>query len=115
MEKDVSAANDLERMVKEWEMLLPSWALRHAKPGMLELGAQLPTKDGRRHGNGHIIEIKPGVLGSGRLYYTVLTDAGQRIVMNSTEIYSGFYPPRWITDVAEVLRKFDRNEYAEPQ
>ena len=99
-------------IVEEWEHILPPYAIRRAREGMLEVGAQLCTRDGRRMGNAHIIKAKLGVLGTGRLYYTLLTDAGTVLTMNSTEINECFWPPRLISDVNEVLRKFARTEVA---
>jgi hypothetical protein len=103
----------METAVQEWEDQLPPWAIRKAQWNVLEIGAQLRTRDGRRCGNAHIIGIKASVHDVGRDYYQLITDAGTRIVMNSTEILGAFWPPEWISDVADVLRKFDREP--EPQ
>lgn len=105
-----NAVDEMVKLVHEWEHLLPHWAIRLAKPGIYEVGAQLCTKDGRRMGNAHIVGLKLGALDTGRPYYDVLTDAGTHIIMNSTEINDAFWPPRWISDVNEVLRRFDRSE-----
>lgn len=88
--------------------MLPDWATS-ATHGELVLGAQLPTKDGRKVGNAHIVDIRPGCLGTGKEYYTVLTDAGSRIHLTRVEIGELFYPPTWVSDVAEVERKFSRD------
>ena len=88
---------------------LPPWAICRAR-GVLMLGAQLPTRDGRRMGNAHIVEITPGCLGTERLMYSILTDAGSKMVMTAEEIAQRFYPPVWVSDVAEVIRKFGYKE-----
>jgi hypothetical protein len=104
----------MEDLVREWENQLPPWAIRHAIGNVLEVGTQLPTKDGRRMGNAHIIEITQSPLGAmGRQYYVVLTDAGSKMVMNSSEIAECFHPPRYVADVNEVLRKFQQSEQEE--
>lgn len=90
------------------ESRLPEWAVRFAIPHVLEVGAQLRTRDGRVMGNAHIVAVKAGVLDTGRAYYTILTDAGSTAVMNSTEINDVFWPPKHISRLAEVLAKFDR-------
>ncbi len=87
------------------EDYLPKWAICRAH-GTLMLGAQLPTKDGRRMGNAHIIgEVEKDV----HHYFVVLTDAGSQLIMTEREIAECFYPPEWVSDVSEVLRKFSRN------
>jgi hypothetical protein len=111
----VNEVNDMVKLVKEWEQILPHWAVRAAQPGILDVGAQLCTRDGRRMGNAHIIGLKAGTLDYGRPYYRVLTDAGTHMVMNSSEINECFWPPRWISDINEVIKKFDRNDQPEPQ
>lgn len=108
MENAVNEVDNMVKLVQEWDAILPHWAIRIAQPGILEVGAQLCTRDGRRMGNAHIIGFKEDALDTGRPYYHVMTDAGTRMVMNSTEINDSFWPPRWISDVKEVLRKFDR-------
>jgi hypothetical protein len=94
-----------EAQIQEWDDMLPQWAIRKAMPGILEVGCHLPTRDGRVMGNAHIVEITAGLMGRGRPYYTVVTDAGTTVVMNSTEINDTFWPPRYISGVGEVRRK----------
>lgn len=78
--------------------------------GEYVLGAQLATRDGRRTGNAHIISVmgmdfnnldRPSIT-----LYTVLTDAGNEFKMNERELSDSFYPPYWVSDVTEVIRKF---------
>lgn len=81
---------------------LPEWAVGYAK-GNYVLGAQLPTRDGRVCGNGHIVEIDALAH-----VYTVLTDAGSEMHCLKEELMELFYPPVWVSDVKEVIRKFSR-------
>lgn len=94
------------QLVAEWEAILPHWAIRKAKENILEVGNQLPTRDGRRMGNAHIIEQFTAQYDHGRPYYRVLTDAGTLMIMNSGEINECFWPPKYVSDVQEVVRKF---------
>jgi hypothetical protein len=86
---------------------LPEWAT--ARASGLELGAMLPTRDGRRTGNAHIIRISPAPKGRMGLQYLILTDAGNTFVMSEPEILSQYYPPQWVADVNETVKKFWHN------
>lgn len=98
-----------EQFIAEAESLLPDWAISRAR-GQLVEGAQLPTKDGRRMGNAHILKIVPGIAGVPSLNYLILTDAGNTIVMSENEIEAQFYPPEYVGEVKAILRKFWRHE-----
>lgn len=89
--------------------LLPHWAIGTTN-GQLVEGAQLPTRDGRRAGNAHIVglEVKQIGLHGAKVFYSVLTDAGTVMTLTGAEIAKLYYPPRWVCDVSEVLRKFSR-------
>lgn len=88
---------------------LPSWAIGLAY-GEYVLGAQLATRDGRRTGNAHIISIMGMDFASvdtpSVTVYTILTDAGNELRMDEQELSDSFYPPYWVSDVTEVIRKF---------
>lgn len=86
---------------------LPEWAIGLAE-GNLVLGAQLPTRDGRRMGNAHIIKISPQRRGLMGLLYLVLTDAGNTIMMLDSEVRSAFHDPIYVSDVQDVINKFWR-------
>lgn len=79
---------------------IPDWAIKASSE--LQLGSQLCTRDGRIVGNAHIIEWCP----PGIPYHRVLTDAGTKLNLTEREIGELFYPPRWVSDVNEVKRKF---------
>jgi hypothetical protein len=102
-EETMKRDDDISELNRAW---LPGWAIKRAAG--LEEGAHLPTRDGRRMGNGHIIQITPAPRGMIGLNYLVLTDAGNTIVMSESEITSCFYPPEFVSDVEEVIRKFWR-------
>lgn len=87
-----------------FEELLPPWAIGLAR-GTLMVGAQLATRDGRRMGNAHIIG---GTKVNEVMYYTILTDAGNECKFTAGEIAHQFYPPKYIADVSEIIRKFKR-------
>ena len=88
---------------------LPEWAIGLAY-GEFVLGAQLATRDGRRTGNAHIIASGYVRFASldipDYLLYTVLTDAGNEFKMNEEELSDSFYPPYWVSDVEEVIKRF---------
>lgn len=90
------------------DVLLPSWALKRAAG--LEEGAQLPTRDGRKTGNAHIVRISPAPRGRMGLQYLILTDAGNSFVMSEAEVESQYYPPEWVADVHDVVAKFWRGD-----
>lgn len=98
-----------EQLIAEAQSMLPEWAISRAH-GELVAGAQLPTMDGRRMGNAHIIKIAPGIKGVPSLNYLILTDAGNTMVMSENEIRAQFYPPEYVSNVKDILRKFWRHE-----
>jgi hypothetical protein len=92
-------------MTDEREYPLPEWAIAELDGSCLPPGAQLPTKDGRRTGNAHVIEVIPGALGVPTLF-RVLTDAGTEMKLTVNEVDELFHRPRWQSDVGDVERKF---------
>lgn len=90
---------------------LPDWAIG-TTDGELVLGAQLPTKDGRRCGNAHIIGLKipPELVTESNLQqYHVLTDAGNTMKLAADEVDELFHPPKFVSDVADINRRFAPN------
>lgn len=87
---------------------LPDWAIGKLN-GELVLGAQLCTRDGRRTGNAHIIGITNSKYDGSELFL-VLTDAGTKMACSRGEVEYFFYPPKYRSNVEEVLRKFQRRE-----
>ena len=85
---------------------LPEWAAGLAK-GELVMGAQLPTKDGRRIGNAHIVDIDETPYGD---MYTVLTDAGNYLALGGAEVGELFFPPRYVSNVGEVIARFGMSD-----
>lgn len=84
---------------------MPEWAIGTAN-GELVLGAQLPTKDGRICGNGHIVNITPVDAYGGENVHHILTDAGSTMELTAREVRELFHKPTWVSDVQEVKRKF---------
>lgn len=87
---------------------MPDWAINRAH-GEYVLGAHLPTRDGRKAGNAHIIafEYGTGVL-NGMEIFVLLTDAGSELRLIKEEIADLFYRPEWVSDVERVKRTFHR-------
>ena len=96
---------------------LPPWAIGRAR-GRLLIGAQLPTRDGRRCGNAHIVDIIPAGNGEWQIdqdTYHLLTDAGSEMRMLASEVHEQFYSPVWVSNVKDIWRKFGpRPESEEP-
>jgi len=89
---------------------LPEWAVGRAK-GELVLGAQLPTRDGRRCGNAHIVDrYTTMLLDKAQFIWVVLTDAGTTMRLTDGEVAELFHPPVWVSDVNDVWRKFGPRE-----
>lgn len=103
--------------MQEFEMShgpIPPWAKERNWAYELIPGAQLCTRDGRKTGNAHIIDIEhrdyPGQAGLITVYRCI-TDAGSIFAFTEQEIETGFYVGDWISDVADVLAKFDREKW----
>ena len=74
--------------------------------GKLQVGAQLCTLDGRRIGNGFIINIiDHGLLEN---IYIVLTDAGNVIRFTKCEIMEVYHPPQFLGELSEIISRFKR-------
>ncbi|MNO13214.1 hypothetical protein D3C76_28430 [compost metagenome] len=90
---------------------LPDWAIGRNWGYSLVPGAQLCTKDGRRTGNAHVIDLGKGIA-AGPVFvpsFLILTDAGSKAELTTKEIEDQFHIGDWISDVQDVLKKFDRN------
>jgi hypothetical protein len=75
------------------EMILPYWAVGLAN-GVVQEGAQLCTRDGRKTGNA--VVCGPKVSEHGNEYWTVLTDAGTEMLLNDAEVNEMFWPPMFV-------------------
>jgi hypothetical protein len=87
------------------KFFMPRWAVDVNRSYEVVVGAQLCTKDGRRMGNAHVISKAHKFEDD---YFMVLTDAGNKVNMTEKEIRSTFHISPWISDVEEVVRKFER-------
>lgn len=99
-------------MVNDPDYPLPEWASALAN-GEYVLGAQLPTRDGRRIGNAHIIatvvkDMSLIGLSTTEQVHTVLTDAGSEARLTVGELGEMFWPPVFVSDVGEVIERFAR-------
>jgi hypothetical protein len=88
--------NDLDSMDELDCAWLPDWAVG-STTGIC-VGAQLPTKDGRRTGNA-VVTGRKLTLSSGVRTWAVLTDAGNSLVLCDEEIKQLFYDPKWVMNV----------------
>lgn len=93
-------------MNTDFEEMRPEWAIGKAE-GKLVIGAQLPTRDGRRIGNAHIVSTCQATWDEGVTLYEILTDAGNRTRFTASELDSCFYPPVWVSDVKDVMFNFE--------
>lgn len=79
--------------VHSWE-LLPPWAERKAEEGtFLEYLAQMPTKDGRRCGNGVVVGVD---VEKDTPVYTIRTEVGNTVNVSYSEAMELFHPPEYI-------------------
>ncbi len=79
---------------------MPHWAIGEAN-GVLQVGAQLCTRDGRKTGNGVIVSAEEYQFrGYKDILFKVLTDAGNTLTLNTAEVFELFYPPEYLMDVA---------------
>ena len=71
---------------------MPLWADKYLA-GELELYAQIATKDGRRFGNGVIIEvIEETYLDVTSVVYVILTDFGNQIALSAEQVERYYFP-----------------------
>lgn len=91
-----------DTLLKEIEDLLPLWAAGRATK-IMEKGAQLCTRDGRRMGNGVVAGLEEKF---GHQVAKVVTDVGTVLYLTEREILDCFYAPVWIMkiDSFPVLR-----------
>lgn len=97
---------------------LPEWAIARNFGYELLPGAQLCTKDGRRTGNAHIVNI--GVKEYKHLadrnnpygevmVYNCLTDAGNHFAFTAEELETAFTIGDWLSSPERILEDFDRH------
>jgi hypothetical protein len=86
--------------VPDTEKPLPHWAIGEAN-GLLQVGAQLCTRDGRKTGNGVIVSAEEYQFRDYKdILFKVLSDAGNTLALNTVEVFELFYPPKYLMDVA---------------
>lgn len=91
------------------EELLPEWATGHATEAF-EVGSQMRTRDGRRHGNAVVVAMD-GDPGFSKVRITVITDYGNKVVYSPDEMVSGFHPPKWVMDPSKHIGVQKHAEY----
>ncbi len=86
--------------------LLPDWAFMKSDGQYMVIGAQLPTRDGRWHGNGVVVELLTASESLCKVPTAVVyTDAGNRIQYTEEELASGYYPPKFIMKFEHMMEK----------
>lgn len=86
---------------------LPEWAVAHNVGEQVVIGAQLCTKDGRRHGNAHIVGAMEVTLDTGvTTTYHCITDAGNEMHLSEREINTEFYIGKYISSPGRIWKEF---------
>lgn len=89
---------------------IPDWAVERNHGRELIPGAQLFTKNGRRTGNGWIVEIDVIAAGPvGVPVFKILTDAGSFMQLTEKELEDAFEVGDWICTRERIIQDFDRN------
>lgn len=88
-----------------WKFAVPDWAISADDAGTLVVGRQLCTRDGRRCGNAHILEVTPNGI-SGLTWYRVITDAGTLMNLAQSEVHELFHIGLYISDPVSVVKRF---------
>lgn len=94
---------------------VPDWATERNHGRELVAGAQLFTKNGRRCGNGWIVET--GYIAAGPVavpVFKILTDAGSFMQLTEKELEDAFEVGDWISTRERIIRDFDRNKEFQP-
>lgn len=86
---------------------IPEWAIGLSH-GVLQPGCQLCTKDGRKVGNGFVMSIDDTLFGE---MYTVLTDAGNSLVLTLEELDDCYYVGNYVCSLDRIHSEFDRFNY----
>lgn len=80
------------------ESMLPPWATGEYK-GVVVVGTQLSTRDGRRCGNAVVVGINEyESLFKSWLIHTVITDIGNKLELTHREMEELFHEPKWVMD-----------------
>lgn len=79
--------------------VLPDWAKEYKPDNTLQAGRQLCTKDGRRVGNAFILNIE---VSHGIPVWLVLTDAGNLMKMEDSEVNEFFHIGLYIANIKTI-------------
>lgn len=94
---------------------VPDWATERNHGRELVAGAQLFTKNGRRCGNGWIVETDYIAAGPVAVpVFKILTDAGSFMQLTEKELEDAFEVGDWISTRERIIRDFDRNKEFQP-
>ena len=110
---EIIFTRDVEEFQNELHLIdypLPPWAKRFSDGNYLEVGASLPTRDGRKIGNSIVLLIEEIPLRNGSGLETVariITDAGNKTTMTESELMEMFYPPCLISKITVTTQGAD--------
>ena len=85
---------------------MPGWASRPANPDVIEVMAQLATRDGRVSGNATIFDITYD-LAKGESLFSVITDAGNILCLTVDGLQEIYQAPLYIAS------EFPNNEFGQ--
>lgn len=91
---------------------MPDWAIRTNWRNEPVAGSQLFTKNGRRMGNAHIVEVRPldSPGQAGFVYeYVCISDAGNEFTLSHGSLFELFEIGDYISDVARIKKHFLRS------
>ncbi len=94
--------------------IIPKWASGYAHGNYMQKGAQLSTKDGRKIGNAVVVGFFEEIICQqvdGDYFYlpetaTVITDFGNRLMLNIIELEQLYHPPKWVMKWEEVKEHY---------
>lgn len=110
--------DDAEKTMRDFNASfgpVPDWATERNHGRELVAGAQLFTKNGRRCGNGWIVETDYIAAGPVAVpVFKILTDAGSFMQLTEKELEDAFEVGDWISTRERIIRDFDRNKEFQP-
>lgn len=86
---------------------MPSWAERRSAGEYMDLGAQLPTRDGRLIGNAFVNGLR--TIPERGLVADIVTDAGAKLSLTLDELSEYYHPPVYVMNISEAREKFCKN------
>lgn len=83
--------------------VLPEWVTAYKPDGVVEVGRQLCTKDGRRCGNAFVLREGNGIPALVFIpTWEIITDAGNKLICTQDEINELFYIGEYISRLNSI-------------